>query len=63
VQAVPMALSGLWGSLFSRAGTNVFSRLFKGIKTTVCIDVGDSVDADKVSASMLQDKVQSLQLA
>jgi len=60
VPVIPMALSGLWGSLFSRAGTNVFSRLFKGIKTTVCIDVGDSVEAANVSANMLQDEVESL---
>lgn len=60
VPVVPMALQGLWGSVFSRYKSNIIRRLFKGIKSSIGLVVGDRVEAKDVSASMLQVKVQAL---
>ena len=60
VQVIPMALQGLWGSAFSRQGSNIFYRLFKGFKSRIGLVIGDMVEAQHVSASMLRDKVQDL---
>ncbi len=60
VPVIPMALQGLWGSAFSRQRTNIFYRLFKGFKSSIGMVIGDMVEAEDASASMLQDKVQDL---
>jgi len=60
VPVIPMALHGLWGSVFSRQKANVFYRLLKGFKSRVDLVVGDLVDARHVSAKLLQDKVLAL---
>jgi 1-acyl-sn-glycerol-3-phosphate acyltransferase len=60
VPVIPMALHGLWGSVFSRQKANVFYRLFNGFKSRVDLVVGDLVDARHVSAKLLQDKVLAL---
>ncbi len=56
---VPMALHGLWGSVFSRQKSNVLYRLFNGFKSGVGLSVGDRIEP-QVSAVLLQDKVQAL---
>lgn len=60
VPVIPMALQGLWGSVFSRYKSNIFYRLFKGFKSGIGLVVGDMVAARDVSAGLLQDKVQDL---
>jgi len=60
VPVVPMSLQGLWGSAFSRQKSNIFYRLFKGFKSSIGLAVGDMVEAEDVSAAMLQDRVQKL---
>ncbi len=60
VPVVPMALQGLWGSVFSRQRSNIFYRLFKSVKSSIGLVVGDMIEAKDVSASMLQDKVLAL---
>ena len=60
VPVIPMALQGLWGSAFSRQQSNIFYRLFKGFKSSIGLNIGDRVDAQDVSASMLQTRVQAL---
>ena len=57
VAVIPMALQGLWGSVFSRQRSNIFYRLFKGVKSSIGLVVGDALEAKAVSAGMLQDKV------
>ena len=57
VPVIPMALQGLWGSVFSRQRSNIFYRLFKGFKSSIGLVVGDLVEPQQVSAKMLQDKV------
>ncbi len=60
VPVIPMALHGLWGSVFSRQKSNILYRLFKGFKSSIGLVVGFKVEPQKVSAGMLQDKVQDL---
>jgi len=60
VQVIPMALQGLWGSVFSRQRSNIFYRLFKGFKSSIRLVVGEKVEAGKVSADMLQERVSDL---
>lgn len=60
VPVIPMALQGLWGSAFSSQRSNIFYRLFKGFKSSIALVVGDMVAPQKVSAKMLQKKVQDL---
>lgn len=60
VPVIPMALQGLWGSVFSRQKLNIFYRLFKGLKSGIGFVIGDAVETKLVSAKLLQDKVQGL---
>ena len=60
VPVIPMALQGLWGSVFSRQQTNVIYRLFRGFKSSIGLVVGELVEAPSVSADMLQQRVQAL---
>lgn len=60
VPVVPMALQGLWGSIFSRHKNNIFYRLMKGFKSRINLVIGDAVAAPDVSVSLLQDKVKTL---
>ncbi len=60
VPVIPMALQGLWGSVFSRYQSNIFKRLFKGIKSSIGLVVGEVVSAQDVSAMLLEQKVKRL---
>lgn len=60
VPVVPMALSCLWGSVFSRQKSNILYRLLKGFKSPVGLTIGDKIKPQQVTAVMLQDKVQNL---
>lgn len=60
VPVIPMALQGLWGSAFSRQRSNIFYRIFKGVKSSIGLVIGDMVEAQNVSAKMLQEKVYTL---
>lgn len=60
VPVVPMALQGLWGSIFSRHTDNLFYRLMKGFKSRINLVIGDAVDAVDASASVLQSRVKGL---
>jgi len=60
VPVIPMALDGLWGSVFSRKKTNMLLRLLQGFKSTVQLCIGDKVEPEQVSAPRLQAAVQQL---
>lgn len=60
VPVIPMALHGLWGSVFSRYKANVFYRLLKGFKSRIDFIIGDMVEAQHVSAEILQHRVTAL---
>lgn len=61
VPVYPMALRGLWGSLFSRNKDNPFGRAFRyGPFSRLELVVGDPLNPDQVKPEHLQEKVQSL---
>ena len=60
VPVIPMALQGLWGSAFSRYQSNIFKRLFKGVKSSIGLVVGEAIIAQDVSAGLLEDRVKRL---
>jgi 1-acyl-sn-glycerol-3-phosphate acyltransferase len=59
---IPMALTNLWGSFFSRVEQgNAMVRPFRrGIFSRVGLNVGQSIDSNSVSPEMLQTKVEAL---
>ncbi len=61
VPVYPMALRGLWGSLFSRNKDNPFGRAFRyGPFSRLELVVGDPLNPDQVKPEHLQEKVQNL---
>jgi len=57
---VPMAINGLWGSMFSRKDGEAFKKPPRGWWTKVTITLGEPVPADQVSAELLQKRVAEL---
>ncbi|MFZ6753046.1 MFS transporter [Undibacterium sp. Dicai25W] len=61
VPVYPMALRGLWGSIFSRGRSNPFERAFsRGPFSKLELVVGDVMSADQVTPIILQEKVKEL---
>lgn len=58
---VPMALTNLWGSFFSRVDGNAMARPFRrGLFNRVGLNVGAPVPAEAVQPDMLQARVAQL---
>ncbi|WP_288407425.1 1-acyl-sn-glycerol-3-phosphate acyltransferase, partial [uncultured Herbaspirillum sp.] len=61
VPVLPLALRGLWGSLFSRDPSNPVTRTFKrGLFSRLELVAGEPIAADQVSPELLQEKVREL---
>ena len=60
VPVVPMALNGLWGSVFSRHPSNIFLRILKGLRSSVQLSIQPSVKAETVTAQTLQKQVEQM---
>jgi 1-acyl-sn-glycerol-3-phosphate acyltransferase len=61
VPVIPMALRGLWGSLFSRDGSNVFERSFaRGWRSRLALAVGRPVPPQEVTPDGLYEQVLAL---
>ncbi|WP_343723533.1 MFS transporter [Herbaspirillum seropedicae] len=61
VPVLPMALRGLWGSLFSRDPSNPVARTFKrGLFSRLELAVGEAIPPEQVSPELLQEKVRDL---
>ncbi|QDD65671.1 MFS transporter [Herbaspirillum seropedicae] len=61
VPVLPMALRGLWGSLFSRDPSNPVARTFKrGLFSRLELAVGEAIPPEQVSPELLQEKVREL---
>lgn len=60
VPVVPMALSGLWGSLFSREGGRAFLKRPKRFFARLGVHVGDPVSATDVTLENLETAVRGL---
>ncbi len=60
VPVVPMALQGLWHSLFSRKKVNKFIDRLKRLRTSVGLVVNEPIAAKDVTKEVLQQKVTEL---
>jgi len=60
VSVVPMALRGLWGSLFSKQGGRAFFKRPRGAFSKVELAVGQPIPAARVTPEGLQAEVQRL---
>jgi 1-acyl-sn-glycerol-3-phosphate acyltransferase len=61
VPVIPMALRGLWGSVFSRDPSNVFERsLVRGPRSRLALVVGSPVPPQEVTPEGLYEQVLSL---
>lgn len=60
VPVVPLALSGLWGSLFSRRARSVWGRLPRKLLARVRIAAGTPVAAQDANPEMLHERVAGL---
>ena len=60
VPVVPMALVGMWGSFFSRAGGRAMTRPFRRVWSRVRIEVGEPVPPEQVTAARLAERVAAL---
>jgi len=60
VPVYPIALRGLWKSLFSRSEGRAFLKLPRGFRRRIDVVIGKPVDADSVSAPDLRQKVLEL---
>jgi 1-acyl-sn-glycerol-3-phosphate acyltransferase len=60
VPVIPIALQGLWGSLFSRKGGPAFFKLPRRVFARIGLNVGTPTAAGTVELSVLQESVQQL---
>ncbi|HWX01763.1 MFS transporter [Collimonas sp.] len=61
VPVIPMALRGLWGSMWTRSGGNPFQRSFKrGPLSALQLAVGEPVAPGQATPEYLQQQVQAL---
>ncbi|MGJ8669350.1 MAG: MFS transporter [Oceanococcus sp.] len=60
VPVVPMALSGLWGSFFSRARGSAMASLPRRFWSRILLDVADPVPPEQANAASLRAAVASL---
>ncbi|KQX97007.1 glycerol acyltransferase [Massilia sp. Root133] len=61
VPVIPMALRGLWGSVFSRDPSNVFERSFaRGLRSKLALAVGRPVQPQQVTPEGLYEEVLAL---
>ena len=55
VPVIPMALNGLWGSVFSRHRSNIILKIMRGIGSSIELKIAPSLNAD--TAEVLQQQV------
>jgi len=60
VAVVPMALNGLWGSLFSRKDGPIGKRRPRKFLAKITLAVAEPVSAANVDMAMLEDQVKAL---
>ena len=60
VPVIPVALQGLWGSLFSRKGGPAFFKLPRRLFARIGLNVGTSVAPETVELAVLQESVRQL---
>jgi 1-acyl-sn-glycerol-3-phosphate acyltransferase len=63
VPVIPMAIAGLWGSMFSRQGRRLWQRLPRKLWHRVIVSVGGVVAAGHAAPEELRERVTSLYAA
>lgn len=63
VPVIPMALQGLWGSIFSRANSNRWIKILKCFRYPLHLNIGKPVPAGSATATLLQIVVLDLRKA
>lgn len=60
VPVVPMAISGLWGSFFSRKHGNPMTKPFRRVWSRVWLTIGEPIPGEEASAERLREVVREL---
>jgi len=60
VQVVPVAIHGLWGSIFSRKGGPAMQKLPRRFRAKLVVNIGKPVPAAQVTAAGLEADVRAL---
>jgi len=60
VPVIPMALEGLWGSVFSHKDGHALTKRPKRFWSKIQLKAGDAITPEKVTAASLQNKVEHL---
>ena len=61
VPVIPMALRGLWGSMFTRDKANLFERrVERGVRSKLALAVGLPVTPEQATPEYLQEQVLAL---
>jgi len=60
VPVIPMALTGLWGSMFSRKDGPAGSKLPRRFRARLKLSIGESVPPEQVTAALLEARVRAL---
>jgi 1-acyl-sn-glycerol-3-phosphate acyltransferase len=60
VPVVPMAVFGLWGSMFSRKGGPAMKKLPKRFRARVTMKIGEAIPPELATAQLLEEKVRVL---
>ncbi|MCA9575846.1 MAG: MFS transporter [Polyangiales bacterium] len=60
VPVVPMALGGLWGSMFSRKDGPALSKPPSRFRAKITLDIGAPIPPEQVSAQLLEDTVRGM---
>lgn len=60
VPVIPIALSGLWGSFFSRSANGQAMRRFRGVFSRIALTVGEPIPPEQVTIEGLQRTVLEL---
>ena len=60
VPVIPVALQGLWGSLFSRSGGRAFFKLPKRLFARITVIADESIAPDRIELDALQQQVANL---
>jgi 1-acyl-sn-glycerol-3-phosphate acyltransferase len=60
VPVIPIAIAGLWGSMFSRQGRRLWQRLPRKLWHRVIVDVGDPVQPERATPEELRERVAAL---
>ncbi|HYX36235.1 MAG TPA: MFS transporter [Oligoflexus sp.] len=63
VPVIPMALDGLWGSMFSRKGGAALRKLPRGFRARLSLRIGEPLAAAEVRLPLLEEMVRKLQKA